>query len=132
MQLISVIVSYSDAHNYFVITGKGGAQIRELQDQSGANIRISRDDDLLYETPVDISGTAEAVEKAKKLIDELLHPPSTIVEGEWQLMGVTTSAVVDTMFVDIYVDTQNIPTCRYNIQHIDKRTMEKLNVNNHA
>ena len=38
---------------------------------------------------------------------------------------VPTSAVVDTTFVDIYVDTKNIPTCRYNIQHIDKRTMEK-------
>ena len=37
---------------------------------------------------------------------------------------VITSAVVDTMFVDIYVDTKNIPTCWYNIQHIDKRTME--------
>ena len=36
-----------------------------------------------------------------------------------------TSAVVDTTFVDIYVDTKNIPTCRYNIQHIDKITMEK-------
>ena len=35
------------------------------------------------------------------------------------------SAVVDTTFVDIYVDTKNIPTCRYNIQHIDKGTMEK-------
>ena len=34
--------------------------------------------------------------------------------------GVGTSAVVDTTFVDIYVDTKNIPTCRYNIQHIDK------------
>ena len=32
---------------------------------------------------------------------------------------VTHSAVVDTTFVDIYVDTKNIPTCRYNIQHID-------------
>ena len=38
--------------------------------------------------------------------------------------GVNISAVVDTMFVDIYVDTKNIPTCRYNIQHIDERTME--------
>ena len=35
------------------------------------------------------------------------------------------SAVVDTTFVDIYVDTKNIPTCRYDIQHIDKRSMEK-------
>ena len=42
---------------------------------------------------------------------------------------VVTSAVVDTTFVDIYVDTKNIPTCRYNIQHINKRTMEKK-VNN--
>ena len=24
---------------------------------------------------------------------------------------------------NVYVDTKNIPTCRYNIQHIDKRTM---------
>ena len=40
------------------------------------------------------------------------------------LDGGVPSAVVDTTFVDIYVDTKNIPTCRYNIQHIDKRTME--------
>ena len=40
------------------------------------------------------------------------------------LHAVVTSAVVDTTFVDIDVDTKNIPTCRYNIQHIDKRTME--------
>ena len=42
------------------------------------------------------------------------------------LHGLHISAVVDTMFVDIYVDTKNIPTCRYNIQHIDKRTMRAL------
>ena len=42
---------------------------------------------------------------------------------DWEVFN--TSAVVDTTFVDIYVDTRNIPTCRYNIQHIDKRTMEK-------
>ena len=41
-----------------------------------------------------------------------------------QQTTVYSSAVVDTTFVDIYVDTKNIPTCRYNIQHIDKRTME--------
>ena len=39
---------------------------------------------------------------------------------------VMSSAVVDTTSVDIYVDTEDIPTCRYNIQHIDKRTMEKI------
>ena len=51
-----------------------------------------------------------------------------ILLREWVL----TSAVVDTTFVDIYVDTKNIPTCRYNIQYIDKRTMKKQNVNNHV
>ena len=40
------------------------------------------------------------------------------------IKSVLVSAVVDTTFVDIYVDTKNIPTCRYNVQHIDKRTME--------
>ena len=45
--------------------------------------------------------------------------------GQFMSLSIITSAVVDTTFVDIYVDTKNIPTCRYNIQHIDKRTMEK-------
>ena len=40
------------------------------------------------------------------------------------ILLVRGSAVVDTTFVDIYVDTKNIPICQYNIQHIDKRTME--------
>ena len=48
-----------------------------------------------------------------------------IISRHWVVMSsIATSAVVDTTFVDIYVDTKNIPTCRYNIQHIDKRTME--------
>ena len=46
-------------------------------------------------------------------------------ECPWVMTDILTSALVDTMFVDIYVDTKNIPTCRYNIQHINKRRMEK-------
>ena len=45
--------------------------------------------------------------------------------------AILISAVVDTTFVDIYVDTKNIPTCRYNIQHIDKRTMGKMSIITH-
>ena len=41
------------------------------------------------------------------------------------LKHVKSSAVVDTRFVYIYVDTKNIPTCGYNIQHFDRKTMEK-------
>ena len=48
-----------------------------------------------------------------------------IFRGRELKLNEISSAVVDTTFVDIYVDTKNIPTCRYNIQHIDKRTMEK-------
>ena len=44
--------------------------------------------------------------------------------GEKKNHILLSSAVVDTTFVDIYVDTKNIPTCRYNIQHIDKTTIE--------
>ena len=47
------------------------------------------------------------------------------IRKSFQEKNTVISAVVDTTFVDIYVDTKNIPTCRYNIQHIDKRTMEK-------
>ena len=62
------------------------------------------------------------------LTSRLLIDPQSIPTrkhtNQQQKQGVI-SAVVDTTFVDIYVDTKNIPTCRYNIQHIDKRTMEK-------
>ena len=39
--------------------------------------------------------------------------------------------VVDTAFVDIYVDTENIPTCRYKFQDSDTRTMENTDGNEH-
>ena len=51
-------------------------------------------------------------------------PGAKIGPGLLYIRMVVISAVVDTTFVDIYVDTKNIPTCRYNIQHIDKRKME--------
>ena len=55
-------------------------------------------------------------------IDKTFSTSKTL---DWLRSMFITSAVVDTTFVDINVDTKNIPTCRYNIQHIDKRTMEK-------
>ena len=41
---------------------------------------------------------------------------------------VETRSVVDTTFIDIYVDSKHIPTCRYNIQYINRRTMEKYKI----
>ena len=57
----------------------------------------------------------KVIQKAQQLYDRSTNAWYCII----------ISAVVDTTFVDIYVDTKNIPTCRYNLQHIDKRTMEK-------
>ena len=58
------------------------------------------------------------------LLTSDIEPPDLkrlLHSDDWMVF---ISAVVDTTFVDIYVDTKNIPTCRYNIQHIDKKTME--------
>ena len=65
----------------------------------------------------------------KSLVHKTLF--NTVVYGR-KKTPIIISAVVDTTFVDIYVDTKNILTCRYNIQNIDKRTMEKQNVNDHV
>ena len=37
--------------------------------------------------------------------------------AEWPL--------VNTMFINIYVNTKHISTGQYNIQYVDRRTMEK-------
>ncbi|KAE8747204.1 hypothetical protein FOCC_FOCC006071 [Frankliniella occidentalis] len=50
------------------IIGRGGSKINELQDQSGARIKVNRD-----ESTVVISGSQEAQEKAKELIDEVIN-----------------------------------------------------------
>ena len=49
-------------------------------------------------------------------------PTTSSVVG---MMMQISRAMVDTAFVDIYVDTKHFPTCRYNIQYTDRRTMEK-------
>lgn len=63
------------------IIGKGGSNIRELQDKSGARIHVVRDDEddggysNSNEGKVKISGTEEVRRKAQRLIEELIYPP---------------------------------------------------------
>ncbi|XP_072023533.1 far upstream element-binding protein 3-like [Amphiura filiformis] len=64
------------------IIGRGGSKIRELQDESGANVQVSRDRDV-DEIPVDITGSAEAVERCRQMIEEILNPSGMSV-----LMGI--------------------------------------------
>nr|CCA26015.1 conserved hypothetical protein [Albugo laibachii Nc14] len=57
------------------IIGRGGETIRDLQARSGAHIQIVREEEGAAFTPdrfVSIAGTEEAVESAKKLIQNLL------------------------------------------------------------
>ena len=64
-----------------------------------------------------------SVDKLMMIVKCSLQKPDQVILILYFI--IVSSAVVDTAFVDIYVDTKNIPTCRYDIQHIDKRTMEK-------
>jgi len=57
-----------DDRDFRVIIGTKGATIRQLQDDSGANIDLDRDNSQLA-----FRGTEEQTEKAKELVDALLQ-----------------------------------------------------------
>ncbi|XP_022097065.1 ATP-dependent RNA helicase DBP2-like [Acanthaster planci] len=58
------------------LIGRQGSKIRELQDESGARIKVPRDQENDDGTiPVELRGTEEAIEKARQMIEELLRPP---------------------------------------------------------
>eukprot|EP00057_Strongylocentrotus_purpuratus_P033947 XP_793382.2 PREDICTED: ATP-dependent RNA helicase DBP2 [Strongylocentrotus purpuratus] len=56
------------------IIGKQGAKIRELEQESGARIKIMSRESDGYETTINLEGGEEAQAKAKKLIEELTDP----------------------------------------------------------
>ena len=56
-----------------LIIGKGGEQIKQLQEQSGCKIVIIQDTpEAAMEKPLRITGSPEAVETAKQLVTEVL------------------------------------------------------------
>lgn len=63
------------------IIGKGGQKIREIQEKSGAYIKIKNDDATYTETPVEISGGEDAVKKAKEFIDKIVNPESSLTHN---------------------------------------------------
>ncbi|KAK3089089.1 hypothetical protein FSP39_000647 [Pinctada imbricata] len=66
------------------IIGKGGSKIRELQDSSGAYIKVTQEENDAGETRVDLRGSDEQVSKAKEMIEELTkpyNPPSRSFSG---------------------------------------------------
>lgn len=69
----------SDEIRYII--GKGGQKIREIQEKSGAYIKIKNDDATYTETPVEISGGEDAVKKAKEFIDKIVNPESSLTHN---------------------------------------------------
>ncbi|XP_063431637.1 ATP-dependent RNA helicase glh-1-like isoform X9 [Mytilus trossulus] len=67
------------------VIGKGGSKIRELQDETGATINISKDDDGSGEKEIQLEGSPDAVAKAKEMINELTQddrgPPRSFGGG---------------------------------------------------
>ncbi|XP_052090564.1 probable ATP-dependent RNA helicase DDX53 isoform X3 [Mytilus californianus] len=67
------------------VIGKGGSKIRELQDETGAKINISKDDDGSGEKEIQLQGPPDAIAKAKELINELTQddrgPPRSFGGG---------------------------------------------------
>ncbi|XP_064485245.1 probable ATP-dependent RNA helicase DDX43 [Ornithodoros turicata] len=69
------------------IIGKGGSKIRELEEASGARIRVMRDDedgasDDPYEARVQLRGSSEAREKAKQIIEDFISPTSSAKDSQ--------------------------------------------------
>ncbi|XP_068681098.1 probable ATP-dependent RNA helicase DDX43 isoform X1 [Montipora foliosa] len=75
----TVMMVPSDDIRYII--GKGGQKIREIQDQSGAYIKIKNDEATYSETPVEISGSEDALKKAKEFIEKIVHPESSLTDN---------------------------------------------------
>jgi len=65
------IVMYIDSSNVGRVVGRGGSKIRELQDQSYARINIDKSSGG-EQVPVTLTGSSEAVQNAKQMIEDLL------------------------------------------------------------
>ncbi|XP_017577605.1 probable ATP-dependent RNA helicase DDX43 isoform X1 [Pygocentrus nattereri] len=70
------------------VIGRGGVRIRELEESSGARIKINRGD---YEGKVLIFGSSDVQQKAKKMIEELIS--ESAANGAWLHNGSEGSGV---------------------------------------
>ncbi|PFX20883.1 probable ATP-dependent RNA helicase DDX43 [Stylophora pistillata] len=59
------------------IIGKGGQKIKEIQSESGAYIKVKKDDATYSETPVEISGSEDQIKKAKEMIEQIVGPDTS-------------------------------------------------------
>ncbi|XP_070555807.1 probable ATP-dependent RNA helicase DDX43 [Ptychodera flava] len=71
---------YVESSDVGKIIGKGGCKIRDIQDTSGARIKILHDDSMGNDTPVELRGSIEAREKAEELIKETVSRNKTVIK----------------------------------------------------
>ncbi|KPP67852.1 hypothetical protein Z043_113512, partial [Scleropages formosus] len=69
-----------------LIIGRGGEQINKIQQESGCKVQIAPDSGGLSERCVSLTGTNDAIDKAKMLLDEIVSrgrgtPPSSFYES---------------------------------------------------
>ena len=55
------------------IIGRGGSKIREMQDRTGCKINVCRDEEGNGTRRVELSGTDDAVERAKDMINQIME-----------------------------------------------------------
>ncbi|TGZ47066.1 probable ATP-dependent RNA helicase DDX43 isoform X1 [Temnothorax longispinosus] len=74
------LVMYIDTNNIGRVIGRGGTKIKALQDESQAKISIDRQNDGNGQTAVTLTGSDDAQQRAKSLIEELLTERSNMQE----------------------------------------------------
>ncbi|XP_035826453.1 far upstream element-binding protein 1 isoform X2 [Aplysia californica] len=70
-----------ESANVGKIIGRGGSKIRDLEQDSNARIKISRDEDENGMKSVEISGTDEEIDAAKRMIEQCLSQGSDFGGG---------------------------------------------------
>lgn len=67
---------YVEAKECGRIIGRQGSKIRDLQDETGCKIRVSRDDEGDGTRRVELQGSDDQIEWARQRINEILQEPS--------------------------------------------------------
>ncbi|RVE75778.1 hypothetical protein OJAV_G00002340 [Oryzias javanicus] len=72
-----------------LIIGRGGEQINKIQHESGCKVQIAHDSAGLPERSISLTGSLDAIQRARALIDEIVsrgHEPSNGQPGSMQEM----------------------------------------------
>ncbi|XP_023815427.1 far upstream element-binding protein 2 [Oryzias latipes] len=72
-----------------LIIGRGGEQINKIQHESGCKVQIAHDSAGLPERSISLTGSLDAIQRARALIDEIVsrgHEPSNGQQGSMQEM----------------------------------------------